>query len=204
MRFTRFGVTLARLEQKNIETIRCWRNSSWVRPNMRKRELIPPAAQTHWFRNLDPRYDWYFTAESNDQMFGLFHIKSIDWSTGCGEAGGFVGPAAALATLALMDFAFLVLGLTSLEAHYATRLRRICRFNSQLGYRVISEDADGFARAITTAERYFASARAFRKAATLSHGAAAVLSAPDARLAASLVNQSPDPLRRGDLKLELR
>ena len=68
MRLTRFGVTLARLERKRLDTVRCWRNSSWVRPNMRQQHYIQPDEQAQWFESLDPHCDWYFVAELNDKI----------------------------------------------------------------------------------------------------------------------------------------
>jgi len=186
MRFTRFGVALERLERKDIETVRRWRNSWWVRLRMRRKGYIAPDDQLRWFESLDSRSDWYFMAEQQSRQFGLVHVKEIDWDERCGEAGGFVGareliggPAPAMAILALMDFAFLLLGLRSLQAQYDSRLHKVSRFNARLGYRVFREDADGFVRASVTAERYLSCADSFRKAAALSHGAAVTLSAPD-------------------------
>jgi len=210
MRFTRFGVTLKRLERKDIETIRRWRNSSWVRPNMRWQEHIGAEDQARWFESLDSRCDWYFIAESGRQQFGLFHVKKIDWHTSCGEAGGFVGareliggPEAAMATLALMDFAFLLLRLQSLQAQYHTRLCRVSRFNARLGYRILHEDTDGFVRASVTAERYLCCADSYRKAAVRSRGAVAKLVAPDPWLHARIVGSKQTGPQQSNIEIML-
>lgn len=208
MRFVRFGVTLERLQHRRLELIRQWRNSDWVRPQMRFQEFILPADQLRWFRALDPRDNWYFVACTEDVPCGLFHIKDIDWTRGCGEAGGFVGdqgyigrPEPAKAILAMMDFAFILLQLQSLQAHYHSGLHRIAQFNQQLGYEVIGEEADGFLRARVTAERYFERAAIFRKAALALHGSSAVLLDPDPWLAekSERLRAMPSP----DLRLEL-
>jgi hypothetical protein len=121
--------------------------------------------------------------------FALFHVRDIDALSRVGEAGGFVGerefvgqPEAAQATLALMDFAFLVLQLKCLQAHYSPRMRKIALFNQQLGYQVDQLEADGFACALVTADRYFERAAAFRAAALRRHGPAAAIYDPDASL----------------------
>lgn len=190
MRFARFGVALERLEHRHIETVRRWRNSAWVRPYMRHTTVVGPADQARWFASLDPSRDWYFSAHVEDVPFALFHVKGVDWARGCGESGGFVGepafigrPEPAQATLALMDFAFLVLGLEALEAQYSAALPRVVRFNDQLGYQVFREEADGFVRARITSGRYFACAAAYRQAAAAFHGVGAALCAPDPWLA---------------------
>src|SRR5512145_2145793 len=91
MRFARFGVTLERLERRHIQTVRRWRNSAWVRPYMRQRALVGPADQARWFASLEPSRDFYFSAHVEEAPFALFHVKGVDWTRGCGEAGGFVG-----------------------------------------------------------------------------------------------------------------
>lgn len=193
MRYSRFGVTLERLERRYLELVRQWRNSAWVRPYMRYRAVVAPEDQARWFDSLDPRCNWYFTAHIAEEPFALFHVKALDRDRGCGEAGGFVGdpefigrPDLARATLALMDFAFLLLRLRWLEAQYKPDLHRIVRFNDQLGYRVFREEADGFVRARVSADRYFARAAPFRRAAMALHGVTATLVDPDPWLAGQL------------------
>jgi hypothetical protein len=88
-----------------------------------------------------------------------------------------------------MDFAFLVLRLDSLEAQYSAALRRVVRFNQQLGYRVFRREHEGFVRARVAAERYFKCAAPFRKAAAL-YGGGAELSAVDPWLARRLEQQA--------------
>lgn len=190
MRFARFGVRLERVEHEHLELVRQWRNSDWVLPHMRYREFIQPDQQLRWFDALEPTSNWYFIAHTRDVPYALFHIKDIDWTRGSGESGGFVGdpafigrPEPAQATLALMDFAFFVLQLQVLQAHYNAKLSRIVHFNRQLGYQILREEADGFSCASVTADGYLKTADAFRKAALALHGTSAVLADPDPWLA---------------------
>ena len=189
MRFARFGITLERMQPHHIELVRQWRNKDFVLKGMRFRQHISRAAQIQWFEGLDLKANWYFVANSCGVPFAMFHIKDIDWVKRHGEAGGFVGdrgfvgrPEAARAILALMDFAFVVLQLTSLQAHYHPQLRRIALFNQQLGYQVDRLEPDGFACACVSADRYFNCAAAFRAAAQLQHGPAATICDPDESL----------------------
>jgi hypothetical protein len=189
MRFARFGVTLETLGRSHLELVRGWRNSDLVRPNMRYREFIRPEDQVRWFEAIIRENNWYFVAYVRDLPFALFHIRYIDWDRRCGEAGGFVGdpqfigqPEPAVGTLALMDFAFLMLQLQSLQAHYSPRLPRIAQFNRQLGYETDLAETDGFVCASVNAERYLKRAGTFRKAALRLHGPAAVLMNPPSSL----------------------
>jgi hypothetical protein len=176
---------------------------------MRYQRFIQPKDQPQWFESLDPRRDWYFIAYVRNEPFALFHVKAIDWTRGYGESGGFVGDAAfigrpepAQATLALMDLVFVLFHIQSLEAQYDSHLRRIVRFNQQIGYQVIREEADGFVRARVTAERYFACAYALRKAAATLYGTAAILTTPDPWLAPFI--ERANALQRADFQLQLQ
>jgi RimJ/RimL family protein N-acetyltransferase len=203
MRFARFGITLQRLEPGDLEMVRRWRNSDWVRPYMRYRKVIGPDDQIKWFQNLDPERDWYFVARAGGVPFALFNIKEIDWSSLCGESGGFVGepafrgrPEPAQAALALMDFGFLVLHLATLQARYSPSLLRVVRFNQQLGYTVICEGDDGFLSAQVTAEHYLQCAASLRDAAVTMNGIEAVLTSADpwllTRIRQSAATSLPD------------
>jgi hypothetical protein len=179
MRFCRYGIELERLEAKHLEMVRQWRNHEAVRLRMRYRKEIKATAQVDWFNGLDPHNDWYFVANQRQQKFGLFHVKQIDWTTGVGEAGGFVSSAkliggmeAGLGILALMDFAFLILGLESLEASYHPDLREIVRLNTQLGYEVFATGNDNYVRARVSAVGYFSAAEKLRKIAEQTQGEA--------------------------------
>src|SRR5215204_3822560 len=125
MRFHRYSIDLERLEAKHLEMVRLWRNQKAVRLRMRYQKEISTASQANWFKKLDTHNDWYFVAIQNEKPFGVFHVKEIDWTRKAGEAGGFVGnpdlmgaAESGLGILALMDFAFFVLGLDLLEASY--------------------------------------------------------------------------------------
>ena len=209
MDFTRFGITLHRLERNDLEMVRQWRNSDRVRPYMRYREFIQPEEQTRWFEGLNTENDWYFIARAGDVRFAVFDIKAIDWNAACGESGGFVGdprftarPEPGQATLALMDFGFELLQLESLQACYSARLPRIIRFNEQLGYVISREGGDGFLYAAVKAERYLHCAAPLRKAAITLHGNAAVLTSPSPWL---LKHMQREPARHlPHLQLEVR
>jgi len=189
MRFTRFGITLEKLQHEHLERVRHWRNSDLVLPYMRYRKVIQPEDQVRWFEAMDPAKNWYFVAHLRNVPFALFHIRDIEWTQAYGESGGFVGepgflgrPEAARATLAVMDFAFFLLQLRSLQAHYNPRLPGIARFNEQLGYQIVGQEADGFWSASVTSERYLKCASVFRQAALSLHGPSAILGDADSSL----------------------
>lgn len=190
MRVVQYGIALERLGAAQLELVRRWRNREDVRSRMRYRERIGPQAQARWFRKLHQRNDWYFVAMRDASAFGLFHVKGVDWAAGSGEAGGFVGdpalvggPEPALCILTLMDFAFFMLGLKSLEAQYGCGYGEIVALNRQLGYEVFAEEADGFVRARVSAERYLRMTGKLRDAAARLRGEGITLNGADPWLA---------------------
>ncbi len=208
MKFVRYGVTLERMRNEHLEMVRQWRNCEWVLPRMRYREVIEPDAQVRWFSALDPKTNWYFVALSGDIPYAMLHIKDIDWGRRCGEAGGFVGerqfigtPAAGQATMAMMDFAFFVLQLEALQAHYRSQVESVARFNSNLGYQVVSREVDGFDCAQVTREQYLNAASAFRAAAVSLYGMSAKLLDSDAEMVERV--SRPHRFEPPDFKLEL-
>jgi len=205
MRFLRYGIELQRLEARHLEMVRQWRNHESVRLRMRYQEEITPAAQVEWFKGLDPYNDWYFVGEHKQRPFGLFQVKQIDWSRKVGEAGGFVSDAEliggiepGLGILALMDFAFLVLGLESLEASYHPDHREIVRLNSQLGYEIFATCSDNYVRARVTAAGYLSAAAKLRQVAAQTQGEEIRLSGADSWLLQQLKKVDQDSI--GELR----
>ena len=199
MRFYRYGIELERLEARHLEMVRLWRNHDAVRLRMRYQEEITAAEQAEWFRKLDSRNDWYFVADQNERPFGLFHIKQIDWTRRVGEAGGFVsnpeligGIQAGMGILALMDFAFFILGLEYLEASYHRGHQEIVRLNRQLGYEIFGTEPDGFVRARVSGAGYLNAAEKLRRVAARILGEETRLTGTDPWLADHLKKLNPN------------
>ena len=53
MKFFKYGITLERLREEDIELVRQWRNSDPVRLNMKYQELITPEKQREWFNSIN-------------------------------------------------------------------------------------------------------------------------------------------------------
>lgn len=172
MIFTCYGIELRRLGQAGLRQVWHWRNCPFVREKMQYQKEISWEEQQNWFKSLSPICDWYFIGFEGEIPLGIFHIKAIDWRNKTGEAGAFVSspeslgkPEVGIAILALMDFAFLQLQLTTLEAKYHPDFKSITDLNQQLGYEIFTTYADGFVRAKLTKERYFQVAQKLRYAA---------------------------------------
>lgn len=172
MTFNCYGLQLRRLEPADLHRVWQWRNCPFVREKMQYQKEISWEEQQNWFKSLSPESDWYFIGFDGESPIGVFHLKAIDWQSKTGEAGAFVSspeslgkPKVGMAILALMDFAFLHLQLTSLEAKYHPDFKSIAHLNQQLGYKIFASYDDGFVRARVTKEGYFQKAKKLRQAA---------------------------------------
>jgi RimJ/RimL family protein N-acetyltransferase len=136
------GVTLRRLQQADIEMVRCWRNQPDVRQFMSFRDTITPAMQESWFARLDPVRDHYFIIEARGQDVGLANLKDLDPVARTAEGGIFLaraserdGTVGLAAILTLYDHGFGALALATITAHILSDNARAIRFNTALGFR---------------------------------------------------------------------
>ncbi|MEM0999385.1 MAG: GNAT family N-acetyltransferase [Bacteroidota bacterium] len=177
MEIQHYGIRLKTIGLADLERMRQWRNAEHVRPNMEYQAEITPAMQRAWFAKLDPERNLYFTFGSGTAGIGVVHLKDLDWTARCGEAGVFVGLSEWLnthlpvvAVLTMMDFAFSALRLTKLQAKVRADNPAVLTFNRQLGYRPLPDQADlPFVRLEVDASAYADRTAKLRAALTRRH-----------------------------------
>lgn len=84
------GISIERLREKDIELVRTWRNSQFVKQYMNFRETITPEMQSNWFKNINNFNNFYFIIHYKNEKVGLGNIKNVDWEKKQGEAGIFI------------------------------------------------------------------------------------------------------------------
>ncbi len=90
MRFTKYGVTLRRLSEEDIELVRKWRNSPEINQFMEYREFITHEMQKEWFKSVNNLDNFYYILEYNNEKIGLINNKNSDWEAGTSESGFFI------------------------------------------------------------------------------------------------------------------
>jgi hypothetical protein len=65
-----YGVTLTRIQEKDIELIRYWRNQSDIVNFMEYKNYIFPEAQKKWFASIDNKLNYYFIIEFENKKIG--------------------------------------------------------------------------------------------------------------------------------------
>jgi UDP-4-amino-4,6-dideoxy-N-acetyl-beta-L-altrosamine N-acetyltransferase len=140
-----YGVRLVRVQEKDIELIRNWRNQEHVASFMEYRNHITPDAQKEWFRSINNKYNYYFIIEVDNKQVGLINSKNYDPAVGFGEGGIFISDkesvhsfAAVFASLCLLNFMFLKLNVSSVSRIKVLKTNeRAIQYNKLLGYKLL-------------------------------------------------------------------
>jgi RimJ/RimL family protein N-acetyltransferase len=122
--FEKYGFKFIRANEENIELIRNWRNSDFVRLNMLNQNHITFEEQINWFKNLDKDNNYFYIAQNsaNLEYVGVAYVKLI--GNKIGEPGfylvkeGFENTSVSIIIqFAFLDFAFKTLGLDVLSTN---------------------------------------------------------------------------------------
>ena len=90
MKICKYGITLSRLRQEDIEFVREKRNSDEVRRHMEFREEITPEMQQTWFDSINNFENFYYIVEYKGKKIGLLNDKNMDWQARTSESGLFL------------------------------------------------------------------------------------------------------------------
>ena len=149
MKFFKYGVTLERLKEADIELVRQWRNSDPVRLNMNYREIISPEMQQEWFRSINNENFHYVMIHYQGEKIGLLNDKNIDWNTRSSETGIFIGRpefyhsfVPYLVSVAGIETLFYFVGWKKQYAHVLKSNINAIKYNLELGYRLCEGQED--------------------------------------------------------------
>ena len=143
MKFFKYGITLERLREENIELVRQWRNSDPVRMNMKYQDIITRQQQQQWFKSINNLHSNYLIIHYLGEKIGLLNDKNIDWESRSSESGIFFGRTEYyntfvpyLVSVAGIECTFYLLGWEKQYAHILRSNINAIRFNLQLGYQL--------------------------------------------------------------------
>ncbi|MDI6797526.1 MAG: hypothetical protein QMD09_11295 [Desulfatibacillaceae bacterium] len=85
----KYGLSLHRLKECHLETLRLGRNSLGVQKAMFFQQHISPAMQREWFARIFNRFNCYFVVEHRGKMIGSISGKDGDYDKGVAEVGAF-------------------------------------------------------------------------------------------------------------------
>jgi UDP-4-amino-4,6-dideoxy-N-acetyl-beta-L-altrosamine N-acetyltransferase len=138
------GITLKKINENDLELIRNWRNSDFVKQFMIYKENITPEMQKKWYESVNNEFNYYFIILSQDSAVGLANLKDIDYKSNTAEWGVFLNSAKYLngiigiqSTISLLEFAFNELELQVVRSSILLANESAIKFNKQLGVNVI-------------------------------------------------------------------
>jgi UDP-4-amino-4,6-dideoxy-N-acetyl-beta-L-altrosamine N-acetyltransferase len=142
MKLRKYGLTLSRLTQDEIEFVRLKRNSEEVRRYMEFRDEITPEMQQQWFNRINNFDNFYYIIEYNDRKIGLINDKNMDWQARTSESGLFFWDQEyintfypVLASLVLLDVGFYYLDWHKSFIHVMQDNPKAMDYVHQIGYK---------------------------------------------------------------------
>lgn len=143
----KYGVTLYRVTEKDIELIRKKRNSSLVKKHMLYRETITQEMQKKWFKRVNNENNVYFLIMHGKKKIGLTNSANINWNTKSAEGGVFlwdtdyVGtPIPLISSLISFELFFKIFKLKYCYIKVLKTNETAIKFNEMFGFKLISEN----------------------------------------------------------------
>jgi hypothetical protein len=84
-----YGLKYSRVTGQDLETLRYWRNQSYIRNTMQFKEYISPLMQKAWFQKINNKNNYYFIIEHEQKKIGLINCKDSSESK-VAEGGIFI------------------------------------------------------------------------------------------------------------------
>lgn len=180
MKLTKYGITLNRLREEDIEMVRQWRTSPQISQYMEYRENITPEMQKEWFRSVDNFDNFYFVIEYQGEKIGLINSSHIEWDTVSSEGGIFLWDAKyyetfvpVWASLCLLETTYFVLGAGRSVIKTLRDNERAKKLNMHLGYMMMEGQENEYN------QKYLLTLDTFKKHAHKLMQAAALLAGPE-------------------------
>jgi RimJ/RimL family protein N-acetyltransferase len=178
MKLTKYGITLNRLRETDIELLRQWRNSPQINQFMEFRGNISPEMQRDWFRSVDNFDNFYFIIEYQGKKIGLINSSHIEWDTVSSEGGIFLWDeqyyetfVPVWASLCLLETTYFVLGAGRSTIRTLKDNERAKKLNIHLGYEIMEGQEEVYNQSyLLTRESFTRHAHKLIKAATLLAG----------------------------------
>ncbi|MCD6018327.1 MAG: hypothetical protein K0S53_1448 [Bacteroidetes bacterium] len=146
----KYGITLKRVKESDIELIRVKRNSADINSRMHFREIITEEMQKKWFESINNMHNNYFIVYHNNQQIGLVNGKNSDYEKRQSEGGMFIWEKKywgtvipAMCSVMMTDFTFLINDFCKNYIKILKENKNAISYNKQLGYVVTDEYSSG-------------------------------------------------------------
>ena len=141
--FSKYNLTLKKLEEKEIEILRTWRNDPRISKFMLSSfSYISKEKQKEWFDSIkNSQNSFYYMIYKDDLLLGYSAIKNIDCKSKIGQPGGIINPSikepilACLKAFITYDSYFDKLGILSTYAYIKNSNIKAHNYAKSLGYK---------------------------------------------------------------------
>lgn len=137
----KYGLTLRRLQEDDLELVRQMRNSSAIRAVMQFRDEITPEMQQAWFARVNNFENYYYVVEYEGKKIALINDKNMDWEKRTSESGLFFWDKdyihtfiPMLASMVLLDVGFYYLQWRTSYIHVMRDNPSAIDYTTRLGY----------------------------------------------------------------------
>lgn len=172
MLIRKYGLTLKRLKEEDIELVRQMRNSGAIRNTMAYRKTITPEMQKKWFESVNNKYNGYFIIIRDGKKIGLINGKNIDFDKRTCEGGIFIWDknykdtiVPALASIIMNDWTFYIINFNAIYAKVLLENKTAISYDKLMGYEPCEPltDEKGVQWLILKKENYAKKANLIRK-----------------------------------------
>jgi len=73
MKWMKYGITLSRIKEEDIELVRYWRNKPDIKNTMIYRKYISKQQQKKWFASINNNNNYYYLIIYNNEKIGLIY-----------------------------------------------------------------------------------------------------------------------------------
>ncbi|HNW70978.1 MAG TPA: GNAT family N-acetyltransferase [Bacteroidales bacterium] len=161
MRISKYGITLIRLTEADLELVRTKRNSADVSQYMHYRGQITPEMQAAWFKTINNPNNFYYIIEYKSEKIGLVNDKNIDWDAKIAEGGLFIWDeryvnsiVPMLVSYLMIEIAFYILGWDKTFIKVLKSNARAVEYNLAIGFTITDDTNDDFVIMMLTLQQF--------------------------------------------------
>jgi RimJ/RimL family protein N-acetyltransferase len=147
MRISKYGISLIRLVEADLELVRKWRNDDEIRKFMNFRDYITKEMQLKWFESINTSNNFYYVIQYEGEKIGLVNDKNIDWNEKIAEGGLFIWDKRYInstipmkISLLMLELAYTLLGWNKTIVKVRKDNPRALKYNESLGYIVVEHN----------------------------------------------------------------
>lgn len=146
MIINKYGITLTRITEEDIEMVRYHRNSDFVRSKMFYQKIISKEAQKKWFQSINNDANYYFIIHYKNKKVGLVHGTITSFESKSAKGGVFIWEQEAinshlpvLASVCMADMTFLIMDMNYTLAEVRMDNEKAIKYNISFGYKIVKE-----------------------------------------------------------------